>query len=168
MQWFDWMVLAIVLVVAVVETIRGLKSGGMGLPLFDAAGLVASAVAATHLSGRIAQMLHWEKHVVMILIFVVLGICSFLVGYWLFTMTSWSFQSLDGFFSFLFGVAGGWAIAHMVLRILIESQGVTGPIASAMGNAVIAREIFEFRGWNWVMRLLFRVKLGPEVNPDVG
>ena len=46
MHWFDWMALGIVVVVAILETVRANKSGGMGLALFDAAGVVVAAVAA--------------------------------------------------------------------------------------------------------------------------
>ena len=160
MQWFDWMTLGIIVAAAVVQTIRGNKAGGMGLPLFEAAGLVVAAVAATNLSGGVAQMLSMQKSTVMIIMFGVLGVGAFILGRWLFSMTGWSFQSLDGFFSFVFGVVMGWAIAHMVLRILLESQGATGPVGSAMAGAPVAREIFEFRTWNWLMRLLFKAKMG--------
>lgn len=168
MQWFDWMTLAIVLGVAVVQTIRGSKVDGMGLPLFDAAGLVIAAVAATKLSGGVAQALHLEKTLVMLVLFVLLGVGAFVAGRWLFTVTEWSFGTMDGFFSFVFGVVAGWTIAHMVLRIIIESQGVTGPVGSAIGSAIVAREVFEFRGWNWLMQLFFKARLGPEFDPDVG
>ncbi|OYD14778.1 hypothetical protein CH330_07660 [candidate division WOR-3 bacterium JGI_Cruoil_03_51_56] len=168
MQWFDWMTLTIVLGITIIQTIRGTKAGGMGLSMFDAAGLIVAAVAATHLSDGFAQALHMQKYVAMIIIFALLGIGAFILGRWLFGITGWSFQSMDGFFSFVFGVVAGWTIAHMVLRIIIESQGATGPVGSAIDNAIIAREIYQFRGWNSIMRLLFRAKLGPSINPDVG
>jgi len=168
MQWFDWMSLAVVVGVAIVQTIRGTKAGGMGLPMFEAAGLVLAAVVATNLSGGVGQALHMQKSVVMIVLFLVLGVGAFVLGRWLFSVTDLSFESLDGLFSFLFGVAAGWTIAHMLLRIIVESQGVTGPVGSAMANAPVAREIFEFRAWNWLVRLLFRAKLSPDIDPDVG
>ena len=160
MQWFDWMTLAIIVVVAIVEAVRGSKSGGFGLPLFDAAGVILAAVAATNLSSPVAQALSMQKSLVMLIMFALFTVGAFIVGYWLFGLTGWSFQSLDGLLGFLFGAATGWAVAHMVLRLLLESQGYTGPVGSAMPNAIIAREIFEFRGWNWVMNLLFKAKFG--------
>ncbi len=168
MHWFDWMTLAIVVVVAIVQTIRGMRAGGMGLPIFEMAGLILAAVAAVQFSGPLAQMLHWHKHLIMLIIFVVLGIGAFFLGRLLFNLTQWSFQSLDGFFSCVAGIAAGWTIANMVLRVLIESQGgMTGSIGSLMDNAIIAREILQFRGWNWLTGLLFKAKLGPEFNPDI-
>jgi fructose-1,6-bisphosphatase/inositol monophosphatase family enzyme len=64
-------------------------------------------------------------------------------------------------------VAAGWVIAHMVLRIIIMSQGEHGAVAEAMVNAPIAREVYQFRTWNALMQLLFKAKLGPDFNPDV-
>ncbi len=169
MFWFDWMALAIVLVVAITQTVRGAKAGGMGLPLFEAAGLVIAAVAATNLSGSISNALHMQKATVIIILFLVLGVGAFILGRWLFTVTQLTFESLDGLFSFLFGLVAGWTISHMVLRVVIESQGgSTAPILALMNNAYVAREVYQFRGWNWLMQLLFRARLSPEFNPDVG
>jgi len=168
MMWFDWMSLAILLVGAIIQTVRGVKAGGMGLPMFESLCLVVVAVAATNLSGGIAQILHAQKAVVMAVMFILLGVGAFLLGRWLYSITDLSFQSLDGFFSFLFGLVTAYAVAHMALRILIESQGATGPVGSALPNAPVAREVFEFRWWNWLVQLLFKAKLGPEINPDVG
>jgi hypothetical protein len=168
MHWFDWMTLAIVVVVTIVQTVRGVKAGGMGLPMFEAAGLVASAVAATHLSGSLAGSLHMPKGVVMLVVFLVLGFVSFVVGRWFFTITALSFESLDGILSFLFGLVAAWTIAHMVLRIVVESQGMNGEIATLAANSPVVREIYQFRTWSALMRLLFKAKLGPDFNPDVG
>ncbi|MEO0085919.1 MAG: hypothetical protein ABIK37_04750 [candidate division WOR-3 bacterium] len=168
MQWFDWMTLGIVLATAVIQAVRAGKAGGMGLPLFEGAGVIVAATGATGLSGPLAQALNMQKATVMIILFIVFTVLAFVVGRGLFSLTNWSFQSMDGFFGFVWGFAMGWAIAHMVLRIIIESQGTNGPVAAGMENAVIAREVFQFRTWNSLMQLLFKAKLGPDFNPDVG
>lgn len=169
MQWFDWMTLVIVVGITILQIVRGTKAGGMGLPLFEAAGLVVAAVVATKLTPAVAMALHMNKAVVMLIIFVILGIGAFILGRWLYNVTQWNFQALDGFLSFVFGLVAAWTIAHMVLRIIMEFQGgPTAAMGSAMSTAPIAREVYQFRGWNWIMRLLFRVKLGPDVDPDIG
>lgn len=168
MLWFDWMTVAIALAVAILETIRGVRSEGMGLPLFDAAGLVVAALAATNLSDGVGQALHLQRSLVMTVLFVVLGIGAFIVGRWLFSVTDLSSQSLNGILSFVFGLVAGWVIAHMVLRIIIASQGATGPVGSMMENAPVAREVFNFRLWNKAIQFLFKVRLGPEIDPNVG
>lgn len=160
MQWIDWMTLAIVIVVTVIEIVRGTRAGGMGLPLFDAAGVVVAALAATNLSGPVAQALGLQKSLAMLGIFALLTVGAFILGYWLFGLTGWSLQVFNGLLSFIFGVVTGWAIAHMVLRILLESQGYTGPVGSLMSAAPVAREVFEFNGWNWLMNLLFKARTG--------
>jgi len=168
MHWYDWMTLAIVVVVAVLQTIRGTKAGGMGLPLFEAAGVVVAAVASTAFTPALAGMIHVREIIVMLVLFAVLVALAFIIGRWLFTLTSLSFESMDGLFSFMFGIVMGWAIAHMVLRIVMVSQGSNGELATGMAASPVAREVFSFRTWNALMRLLFKAKLGPDFDPDVG
>ncbi len=168
MHWYDWMTLAIVVGGTIIQTVRGSKAGGMGLPLFEAGGVVVAAVAATAFTHGLAGLIHLSESVVLLALFLVLSILAFIVARWLFTVTSLSFQSLDGFFSFLFGLVLAWTVAHMVLRIFILSQGGNGEIAAQMANSPVAREVYEFRTWNALMRLLFKARLAPEFNPDQG
>jgi uncharacterized membrane protein required for colicin V production len=169
MLWFDWMTLGVVVGVTIAQIVRGTKAGGMGLPMFEAAGLVLAAVVATKLTPPLAQALNLGTPILMLVIFAVLTIGAFILGRVLYNVTQWNFGALDGFLSFLFGLVAAWTIAHMVLRIIMEFQGgMGGEVGSAMDNAPIAREVFQFRGWNWLMQLLFRVKLGPDVDPDIG
>ncbi len=168
MLWYDWMSLGIVVGVAIIQTIRGVKAGGMGLPMFEAAGLVVAAVSATKLSGPLGESLHVRTATVMIALFAVFGLLALVLGRWLFSVTGASFQSLDGFFSFVFGIVAGWIIAHMVLRIIIGSQGTNGALASVAATSPIVREVYLFHTWNKLIGLLLRAKLGPEFNPDIG
>jgi len=168
MHWYDWMTVLILVGVTIIQTVRGNKAGGMGLPLFEAAGVVAAAVAATAFSHSLAGSIHVGEGVVLLVLFLVFAVLAFILGRWLFTVTSLSFESLDGFFSFLFGLVMAWTIAHMVLRVVMVSQGSNGEIAANIANSPVAREVFSFRTWNALMRLLFKAKLGPEINPDVG
>jgi hypothetical protein len=168
MHWYDWMTLLILVVVTIIQTVRGSKAGGMGLPLFEAAGVVAAAVAATAFSRPLAGSIHVSEGVVLLVLFLVFAVLAFILGRWLFTVTSLSFESLDGLFSFLFGLVMAWTIAHMVLRVVIASQGGNGEIAANLANSPVAREVFSFRTWNALMRLLFKARLAPEINPDVG
>lgn len=167
MFWFDWMSLGIVLAVAIIQTVRTGKAGGMGLTLFEAAGLVAAAVGANSLAGSLAPVIGVQPVVMLIVLFLVFAVLAFIFAHWLFGVTGWSFESLDGLLGFFWGVTAGWVIAHMVLRIIIMSQGEHGAVAEVMANAPIAREIYSFRSWNALMALLFKARLGPDFNPDV-
>ncbi len=167
MFWYDWMCLGIVLGMAIIQTIRTSNAGGMGLTLFELAGLIVAAVGATNLSPGLAQVIGVQPLVVMVVLFVVLAIMAFVLARWLFGLTGWSFESLDGFFGFVWGFGAGWVIAHMVMRVLITSQGPEGVIATNIANAPIAREVFNFKTWNALMNLLFKARLGPDFNPDV-
>ncbi len=168
MYWFDWISLGILVGAGIIQTIRTSKAGGMGLTLFELAGLIVAAVAATNLSGSIAQGIGVQRLVVMVVLFIIFVVLAFVFARWLFGLTGWSFESLDGFFGFLWGVGAGWVIAHMVLRVIIDSQGPNGEVASAILNAPVAREVFYFKTWNALLNLLFKARLGPEFNPDVG
>jgi hypothetical protein len=168
MHWYDWMTLLILAMVTIIQTVRGSKAGGMGLPLFEAGGVVVAAVAATAFSHSLAGMIHVGEGVVLLALFLVFAVLAFIIGRWLFTVTSLSFESLDGFLSFMFGLVMAWTIAHMVMRIIVVSQGGGGELATNMATSPVAREVFSFRTWNALMKLLFKAKLGPDFNPDVG
>jgi hypothetical protein len=168
MHWYDWMTLAILVVVTIIQTVRGSRAGGMGLPLFEAFGVVVAAVGATAFTHRLAVMIHVSESVVLLVLFLVFSFVAFVVARWLFTLTALSFESLDGLFSFLFGLVLAWTVAHMVLRVVIMSQGGNGELATQMANAPVAREVYQFRTWNALMGLLFKAKLAPDFNPDEG
>jgi hypothetical protein len=168
MHWYDWMTIAIVVVVTIVQTVRGSRAGGMGLPLFEAFGVVVSAVGATAFTHGLAGMIHVSESVVLLALFVVFSGISFIIARWLFTLTGLSFESFDGLLSLVFGLVLAWTVAHMVLRIIIMSQGGNGEVATQMVNSPVAREVYQFRTWNALMRLLFKAKLGPDFNPDEG
>lgn len=168
MHWYEWMTLAIIVVVTIVQTVRGVKAGGMGLPLFEAAGVIVAAVAATSFSHGLANAIQMRESTVLLALFIAFAVVGFIVARWLFALTDLSFQSLDGFFSFIFGLILAWTIAHMFLRIMISAQGLNGEIAANLARTPVAREIFQFRTWNALMRLLFKAKLSPDFNPDIG
>ncbi|HDR00457.1 MAG TPA: hypothetical protein ENN51_09275 [candidate division WOR-3 bacterium] len=168
MLWFDWMTLGIVLVVAVVETIRARNSGGFGQALFDALGLVIAALGSTWLAGPIADTLGAAKWVITLVAFAILAVGALAGARTVFSAFEWSSDSFDGGLSFLFGVACGWVIANMVLRIIVLKQGDIGEVAMMMPNAPVAREVFQFRTWNILMNRFFKLNLGPRIDLDVG
>ena len=166
MHWYDWVTLLILVGGTIIQTVRGSKAGGMGLPLFEAIGVIAAAVGATAFTHGLAGMIHVSESVVLLVLFLVFSFVGFVVARWLFTLTAMSFESFDGLFSFIFGLVLAWTVAHMVLRIVIMSQGGNGEVAAQMANSPVAREVYQFRTWNALMRLLFKAKLAPDFNPD--
>jgi hypothetical protein len=168
MHWYDWMTLGIVVGGTIIQTVRGSKAGGMGLPLFEAGGVVVAAVGATAFTHGLAERIHVSESVVLLVLFLVFSIVSFGLARWLFNLTALSFESFDGILSFIFGLVLAWTVAHMVLRIVIMSQGGNGEVATQMDVSPVAREVYQFRTWNALMKLLFKAKLGPDFNPDEG
>src|SRR5512143_2500751 len=96
MHWYDWMTLAIVVAGTIIQTVRGSKAGGMGLPLFEAGFVVVAAVGATAFTHRVAGMVHLSESLVLVVLFVVFSFVGFAVARWLFTLTGLSFESFDG------------------------------------------------------------------------
>ena len=168
MHWYDGMALAIIVVVTIVQIVRGSKAGGMGLPLFEAAGVVVAAAASTAFSRNLSRVIHVRESTVLLALFIAFAVLAFIIARWLFTLTALSLQSLDGFFSFLFGLVLAWTVAHMFLRIMMVSQEGGGELAANLATSPVAREVYSFRTWNALMRLLFKAKLGPDFDPDVG
>jgi len=164
MYWYDWLTLAIMVTVIVVQTVRGSKASG-GLMMFEAAGGVVAAAAATAFAPGLAGAIHTNEYTVLFALFVGFLVLAFLLAHWLFAMTGLSFQSLDGILSLFFGLVMAWAVAHMFLRIMIGSA--EGEAAQAIATSPVAREVFQFRTWNALMRLLFKAK-GSDIDPDLG
>ena len=91
-------------------------------------------------------------------------IAAFFLARWLFGLTGLTLQSLDGVFSFFCGLVLAWAVAHMFLRIMMASE--PGRAAEMVAGSPVAREVFWFRTWNALMRLLFNAKVGADFNPS--
>ena len=158
--------MAIMAIVTIVQTIRGIRAGGVGRPLFEAAGGVVAAAAATALSHGVAGAIHFNESTVMFVLFFAFLAVAFVVAHWLAALAALSFQSFDGVLSLLFGLVLAWAVAHMFLRIMIGSA--EGETAQAIANSPVAREVFQFRTWNALIRLLFKAKAGPDFEPTEG
>jgi hypothetical protein len=165
LSWYDGMTLAIMALVVIVQTVRGIRAGGMGLPFFEAVGVVVAAVAATALSRDLAGPLQVRESTVMLVLFIVLSVLAFVVAHWLYAMTEMSFQSLDGILSFLCGLVMAWAIGHMFLRVMIGSAD--SDTVEAIARSPVAGEVLRFRTGHALLQLLFKSKAGPEIDPGL-
>ena len=166
MSWYDWLTLVVMATVTIIQTVRGIRAGAMGLPLFEAAGVVVAAAAATSLAHTFAGPIQARDATVMLVLFIVFSVLAFFVAHWLFALTALSLQPFDGIFSVLCGLVMAWAVAHMFLRIMVGSA--EGESADLVANSPIAREVYQFQSWNALMRLLFKTKAGPESDPSEG
>ncbi|MEO0067664.1 MAG: hypothetical protein ABIK23_00805 [candidate division WOR-3 bacterium] len=167
MRWFDWVSIGIVVAMAIIQTVRTSKAGSMSLALFEMGGLIVAALGANVFAGPVSQAIGMQRAIVLIVLFFIFTMLGFFFAQWLFATIGWSFAPFDTFLGLIWGVAAGWVIAHMVLRIIMELQGPKGAVASTIGNAPVAGEIYYFKGWNALMRFLFKVGLGPDSTLDV-
>jgi len=154
------MALLIIAASTIIQVVRGSKEG-FGLPLFEAAGAVVAAVAATALSRWLTGVIHVHQGVVLPVLFFVLAGIALIVARWLFTLTGWSFRSYDGACSIPFGLGLGWAIAYVFLGIVVAAQGANG-VATQIAHAPVAREVYQFRTWNALTRPFVTAKHGPD------
>lgn len=160
MFWFDWMTLGIILVFAILQAVHASRAGGFGVTLFQGLLVCLAVAAAVNLAPLVAPLLKLERGIVLTGLFVLLGVAAWLVGRMLFSFTGWSLGGFDVPLGFLFGAVAGWAVAHLVLRILIEFQGPGGPVGRNLAQAPVAAEIYWFGTWNRVLDLLFRTREG--------
>jgi hypothetical protein len=160
LQWYDWMALLMIAASTIIQVVHGSKDG-FGLPLFEAAGAVVAAVAATALSRWLTGVIHVHLCVVLPVLFLVFAGIALIVARWLFTLTGWSVRSYDGACSIPFGLVLGWAMAHVFLGIVVAAQGANG-VATQISHAPVAREVYQFRTWNALTRLLTTAKDGPD------
>jgi hypothetical protein len=166
MNWYDWLTLAIMALVTIIQTVRGIRAGGFGLPLFEAAGIIVAAAAAPSFARGLAGALHSRESTAMFMLFIVFSFIAFVVARWLFALTGLTFHSLDGILSVFCGLVMAWAVAHMFLKIMVGSaEGESGEV---IANSPVAREVLQFRTWNALLRLLFKVKTGEDTGPDLG
>jgi hypothetical protein len=145
---------------AVIQVRRGSKAG-FGLPLFEAAGAVAAAVAAAALSRRLAGTIHVNQGVALPVLFTLFAGVALIFADWLFALTGWSFKSHGGAFSIPFGLVLGWVTAYVFLGIIVAAQGANG-VATEMAHAPVAREVYQFRTWNALLRLFTAARHGPD------
>jgi len=166
MDWYDWVTLVIMAVVIIAQTVRGIRAGGIGVPLFEAAGGVVAAVATTAVSRGVADATHLNEGTVMFVLFLAFLALAFVVAHWLSALVPLPFQSLDGILSVLCGLVLAWAVGHMFLRIMIGSE--EGEMAQAIVYSPVAREVFQFRTWNELMQMLFGATADPSFKPTEG
>lgn len=162
MNWYDWLTLVIMALVTFIQTIRGIRAGGFGLPLFEAAGVVVAAVAATSFARGLAGALHSRESTAMFVLFIAFSFAAFVVARWLFALTALTFHSFDGILSVSCGLVMAWAVAHMFLKIMIGSADSESP--DVVANSPVAREVLQFRTWNALLRLLFKAKTGQDMD----
>ena len=159
-HWYDWTALLIIAAGTIIQIARGRKAG-FGLPLFEAAGAVVAAVAAKAVSRSLAEAIRVHQGVLLIVLFLVFAGIALIVADWLFALTGWSPRSRDGVYSILFGLVLGWVVAHVFLGMVVAAQGANG-VATEMAYAPVAREVYQFRTWNAVMRLFTPARHSPD------
>jgi drug/metabolite transporter superfamily protein YnfA len=165
MKWFDFTVLGIMLVIIIVQTIRGGK--GMGLILLEAIGLLGCAKLATSVYESASRAIAISPQLAFAGIFVLSAIIWLIIASILHNYTQWSWGGFDFFFSFIFGVVCAWTVGHMFLRFLIILYGPNSVPASSIMESPVTKEILYFKTFTALFNLLNRARLAPEpITPE--
>lgn len=163
MHWSNWLALAVIAISAVIQAIRGKKAESMGLLFFEFAGLALAALAATALTRVLLPSLGLSESWLLVVLFVLIAAAMMFLARVVATAVSWSFESGSTLLGLFWGAALGWVLAHMVLRVIIAFQGPDGEVALLAEHGPVMRQVYLFEWWNWLMKAIFNVNLGPRV-----
>ncbi|MEO0097238.1 MAG: CvpA family protein [candidate division WOR-3 bacterium] len=161
MNFLDVLIPFFILIVAIIQAIRG--RAGMGKPLFEMVAFILALVLANHFKEGLSSLIKLDIYWTFLITFIILLIILLYLAYLLFNITEWSLGNLDSFFSFLFGIAIGWVICFFVIKFLYLKYTEESEIGLLLSSSKMANEIYYFKTYNKIVELLYKAKLGPEV-----
>ena len=154
MTWFDIVVVAMVALVAWVESVRG-----FGRALLDFAGALISVKIATFVAPSLGKSLpvvdpvsHAEAFW-MVMVFVVLAALTVLATKFIYESTLLSLDVLDPILGGLFGVGSGLLVAHLFLRMIAVAYADT-EFAAVIAASFTGQELLAFRTYHRVVNSL--------------
>ncbi len=162
MNFLDVLIPFFILIVAIVQAVRG--KGGIGKTLFEMIAFILAVVLANKYKEGLSSLIKLDIAFSFLIIFILLLIILLYLAYLLFNITEWSLGNLDSFFSFLFGIAIGWVICFVVIKFLYLKYSPESEIGFLLSSSKMAKEIYYFNTYNKIVQLLYKAKLGPEVN----
>jgi len=160
MNFLDILIPFFILIVAIIQAIRG--RNGMGKILFEMIAFIVALVLANRYKEPLSQLIKLEIPWTFLITFIIFLIILLYLAYLLFNITEWSLGNLDSFFSFLFGVAIGWVICYLVIKFLYLKYTENSDIGFFLSSSPLAREIYYFNTFNKIFGLLQKARLMPE------
>jgi hypothetical protein len=160
MKWFDFAVLIIILIIIILQTVRGSK--GMGKILLEAIGLLGCTKLSLSLYEKVSQALTISYPLSLAGIFVIGAIIWIVIAGMLDNLTQWSWGQFDSIFSFIFGVICAWTVGHIFLRFLLLLYGPDSTVADLIRESPISKEILFFKTFTSIVNLLNRARIGQE------
>ncbi|MEO0102556.1 MAG: hypothetical protein ABIK81_02510 [candidate division WOR-3 bacterium] len=161
MNGADILGIIVILFFAVLQAFRG--KNGFGKPLLEMLGIIITSVVAVSWYPGLARAVGLSESSTLLILFLVVGFIFFLGANLLAGIIDLSFESWDSLFSFFFGIGLGWAVCHILFRFLLLVYGKTSAFGYAVEDSWVAKEILEFRSFKAIVSLLYRAKLGPEL-----
>lgn len=160
MKFLDILILFFILIVAIIQAIRG--KNGIGKPLFEMIAFILALVISNRYKESLSGLIKLDVCWAFLISFVILLIIFIYLAYLLFNITEWSWGSFDSFFSFLFGIAIGWVICYFVIKFLYLRYGEHSDIGFILSSSSVANEIYHFKAFNKLAELLYKARLMPE------
>jgi hypothetical protein len=161
MNQADLLGISLLLFFAILQSYRG--KDGFGKTFLEMIGIIiASAIAVAWYPG-LARAVGLSESSTLLILFFLVGFLFFLAADLLATIADISFESWDSLLSFFFGLGLGWAFCHILFRFLLLIYGKNSSFGLAVENSWVAKEILDFRTFKALVSLLYRAKLGPEI-----
>lgn len=157
----DLLGIIVILFFAILQAIRG--RNGFGKPLLEMFGIIITAVVTVSWYPGLAQAIGLSESSTILILFLFVGFIFLIAANLLANLADISFESWDSFFSFFFGIGLGWAVCHILFRFLLLLYGKTSGFGYAVEDSWVAREILEFHSFKAIVSLLYRARLGPEL-----
>ncbi|MCS7250002.1 MAG: CvpA family protein [candidate division WOR-3 bacterium] len=161
MNFLDILIPLFILIVAIIQAIRG--KNGMGRILFEMIAFIMALVIANRYKEGISTLLKLDISLTFLITFIVLLIIFIYLAYLLFNITEWSLGNLDSFFSFIFGIAIGWVLCFSVIKFLYLKYTENSEIGFLLSSSKMANEIYYFKTYNKILELLHKARLGPQI-----
>jgi len=153
MQWFETLVLLVIITVVVVEGKRGFGRG-----LFDLVGAIVAVKVSRHLAYVVAPTVHLlaspraNEALLLAIFFGLLGTLFVLVAHYLYRITLLSLDVFDHLLGLLLGMASGVAVAHVLLIVVL--LGSSPARDYSIRHARLYRECVNFETYHSVINFL--------------
>ena len=154
MTWFDIVAIALILLIAWIESLRG-----FGRAIFDFVGGLIALKIATFVAGPLAKaapLLQPESHAEafwLSVVFLLQVIIIIIATKFIYETTLLSLDVLDPVVGGLLGCASGIVVAHIFIRILLVAYANTD-FGTAVLNSFVGQEVIMFRSYHAVVHTL--------------
>ncbi|MEO0100140.1 MAG: hypothetical protein ABIK99_05495 [candidate division WOR-3 bacterium] len=161
MNGADLLGILVILFFAILQAFRG--RNGFGKPFLEMLGVIITAAISVSWYPGLARAVGLPESSTLLILFLVIGFIFFIGANVLANFADISSESWDSLLSFFLGIGLGWAVCHILFRFLLLIYGRNSNFGYAVEDSWVAKEVLEFRSFKALVSLLYRARLGPEL-----